>query len=55
MKGFLDLTIRNVSKQIIADGDLPELLTLDNAYSTVVKNHWGFMSMYKTVQLKVRI
>ena len=54
MKGFLIPTTRNVSKQIIADGDLPELVTLDNAYSTVVKNNWGFMSMYKTVQLEVR-
>ena len=54
MKGFLPLTVRKVSKQIIADGDLPELLTLDNAYSTVVKKHWGFMSMYRTVLLEVK-
>ena len=54
MKGLLPLTVRKVSKQIIADGDLPELLTFDNVYTTVVKEHWGFMSMYRTVLLEVK-
>ena len=48
MKELMNPVIRKISKQLIADGDLPELVT---PYSTAVKKHWGFLSMYKTPRL----
>ena len=43
---------KKISKQIVADGDLPETNTLD-AYSTPFKKG-GFADMYKTLWLEVK-
>ena len=52
MKGLVRHVVKKISKQIIADGDLPELNTLD-AYSTSFKKV-GFTGMYNTLWLEVK-
>ena len=52
MKGLVRHVVKKISKQIVADGDLPETNTLD-AYSTAFKKE-GFMDMYKTLWLEVK-
>ena len=52
MKGLVWRVVKQISKQIVADGDLPETNTLD-AYSTPFKKG-GFTDMYKTLWLEVK-
>ena len=52
MKGLVRHVVKKISKQIVADGDLPETNTLD-AYSTPFKKG-GFADMYKTLWLEVK-
>ena len=51
-KGLMSHALREISKKIIADGDLPETNTVD-ANSTTL-NRVGFLDMYKTVWLDVK-
>ena len=51
-KGLISHALREISKKIIADGDLPETNTVD-ANSTAL-NRAGFLDMYKTVWLDVK-
>ena len=52
MKGLVRHVVKKISKQIIANEDLPELNTLD-AYSTSFKKV-GFTDMYNTLWLEVK-
>ena len=51
-KGLLSHALREISKKIIADGDLPEFNAAAN--STIVKRD-GFLDMYKTMWLQVKM
>ena len=51
-KGLISHPLREISKKIIADGDLPETNTVD-ANSTILKRV-GFLDMYKTIWLEVK-
>ena len=51
-KGFVSHALREVSKKIIADGDLPEFNFAAN--STILKRD-GFLDMYKTMWLQVKM
>ena len=51
-KGLISHALREISKKIIADGDLPETNTVD-ANLTNLKRA-GFLDMYKTVWLDVK-
>ena len=52
-KGLASHVSREVSKKIIADGDLLEANTVD-ANSTILKKD-GFLDMYKTMWLQVKM
>ena len=52
-KGLVSHPLREISKKIIAGGDLPETNTVD-ANSTILKRD-GFLDMYKTMWLQVKM
>ena len=53
-KGLMKLLMRKISKQTIADGDLPEGNAFDGYSMCNIMKRMGFLDTYKTVWLEAK-